>query len=535
MIKNDRLIAFAVSALLYLFAGNTTVRAAILSRSRGQQHQDLEMRYDSCRQMIKSGLSSHLSDYIHCAYTELEIGNQLQNHEMIIQGYIDLGRTLYSMGKYDLALQNIHKALLLLQTHESDTQNADANKLTGAIYTKLCEPDLAEKYLKEAYTFYYRNNDTTNLIKTMGELATVHGQRGEYERCLSGLNELYYLCYKYEKPHLQLIALLNMALAYKSSDQVEKGLHTLHRIDLEIPDSLITTRPEYHTGYLLQRGELYAMQGRHKEACRDFQAGLRMAQAADNWEAQTDLFKNLSLVSLQQKQYDSLSDWFHGFLAAQDSLKKHANPNRISEKELIYDITNKDKQLEKLELRIWQNRIIVLSITVIVILLLGFATYLYYHHAKIQKAKMAQWHQERKQDKNTMTDIAIYFHELKTVVRQVSQTLHEAGRTLPDNEKRSIQQCCLQLNDIVSENKALLNSFTDARYSDFIRQLSAAYPELSNTEKRICAMLLVGFSSKDIANVLNCSDRSLNNSRSKIRKKLHIPEKESILQFLKSL
>lgn len=517
---------------LHLLFGQTAAYGAILSR--GKQQHNLERVYDSCHQIITTGTNTDLSNYIQCAYTELEIGNQLQNQEMIIQGYIDLGRTLYSMKKYDLALQNAHKALLLLQSYESDTQNADANKLTGAVYTALEEPDLAEKYLKEAYAFYYKTNDTTNLFKTMGELATVHGQRHEYERCIESLNELYYLCYKHQKTQLQLIASLNMALAYKLAGKVEKGLHTLHRIDLEIPDSLAHL-PAFRTGYLLQRGELYALQHRYMEADRDFQEGLRLAQTSGNWQAQTELLKNLVLITLEQQQYDAMPVWFHQLLSAQDSLKTHANPNRIFERELMYDITNKDKQLEKLKQRIQQNRIIELSVIIIVILILSLVGYLYYLRVKAHKAKMAQWHKERKQDKDTMTDIAIYFHELKSVIGQVSSTLHNIGRTLPDNEKRNIQQCCLQLNDIVSENKALLNSFTDARYSDFIQKISLLYPDLSDSEKRICAMLLVGFSSKDIANVLNCSDRSLNNSRSKIRKKLSIPEKESILHFLKSL
>lgn len=525
-------ISSLVFLSLHLFFGQATAYGAILSR--GKQQHNLEKVYDSCHQMIMAGTDAHLSNYIHCAYTELEIGNQLQNQEMIIQGYIDLGRTLYSMKKYDLALQNAHKALILLQSYESDAQNADANKLTGAVYTALEEPDLAEKYLKEAYAFYHKTNDTTNLFKTMGELATVHGQRHEYAACIAALYELYYLCYKHQKAQLQLIASLNMALAYKLSGEVEKGLHTLHRIDLEIPDTLASL-PEFRTGYLLQRGELYVMQNRYAEAYRDFQNGLRLAQSIGNWKTQIEFLKNLSLISIEQKQYEAWPTWFHQLLAAQDSLKAHANPNRIFERELIYDITNKDKQLEKLEQRIQRNRIIELGIIVLVALILGLAGYLYYRRIKAHKAKMAQWHKERKQDKDTMTDIAIYFHELKSVVTKVSSTLHNIGRTLPDNEKRNIQQCCLQLNDIVSENKALLNSFTDARYSDFIQKISLLYPDLSDSEKRICAMLLVGFSSKDIANVLNCSDRSLNNSRSKIRKKLSIPEKESILHFLKSL
>lgn len=48
-------------------------------------------------------------------------------------------------------------------------------------------------------------------------------------------------------------------------------------------------------------------------------------------------------------------------------------------------------------------------------------------------------------------------------------------------------------------------------------------------------MLSSNFSSKEIASVLNCSDRSLNNTRSRIRKKLGIPEGSSLSDFLKNL
>ena len=50
-------------------------------------------------------------DDIECAYMEIEIGNKLKDKSIIMQGNIDLGRGLYALGKYDFALQYVHKAL----------------------------------------------------------------------------------------------------------------------------------------------------------------------------------------------------------------------------------------------------------------------------------------------------------------------------------------------------------------------------------------------------------------------------------------
>lgn len=48
-------------------------------------------------------------------------------------------------------------------------------------------------------------------------------------------------------------------------------------------------------------------------------------------------------------------------------------------------------------------------------------------------------------------------------------------------------------------------------------------------------MLLINFSTKEITNVLNLSERSINNIRSKIRKKMSIPDYMSISDFLKNV
>lgn len=105
-----------------------------------------------------------------------------------------------------------------------------------------------------------------------------------------------------------------------------------------------------------------------------------------------------------------------------------------------------------------------------------------------------------------------------------------------EREKKAIRKLHQQLDESFSDNsKAQIYHFIDDNYSDFIERISRKYPDLLVSEKRICAMLLINFSTKEIAKVLNMSEQSVNNIRSKIRKKLGISESISISIFLKNI
>ena len=74
---------------------------------------------------------------------------------------------------------------------------------------------------------------------------------------------------------------------------------------------------------------------------------------------------------------------------------------------------------------------------------------------------------------------------------------------------------------------------------DIISTAPALNYELTNLsarEKQICAMVKIGLSSKEIANMLNVSVNTVLNQRTRIRKKLGIPESTTnLVTFLENL
>lgn len=75
--------------------------------------------------------------------------------------------------------------------------------------------------------------------------------------------------------------------------------------------------------------------------------------------------------------------------------------------------------------------------------------------------------------------------------------------------------------------------FNDA-HPDFQKKLLEQYPILSQTELKICTLLKVGLTSREIANMLALSIRSVENHRFRIRKKLDISD-QNIAQMLNAV
>lgn len=76
---------------------------------------------------------------------------------------------------------------------------------------------------------------------------------------------------------------------------------------------------------------------------------------------------------------------------------------------------------------------------------------------------------------------------------------------------------------------------TAASDQEFTEQLLKQFPELSAKELKICALLKAGLSTKEITQLLSISDRTVENHRYHIRKKLNLPPNSNLATFFATL
>ena len=72
----------------------------------------------------------------------------------------------------------------------------------------------------------------------------------------------------------------------------------------------------------------------------------------------------------------------------------------------------------------------------------------------------------------------------------------------------------------------------DLVYENYLKKLGEAYPELSVSDKKLCAYLKMDLSSKDIAPLLNMSIRSVEMNRYRLRKKMGLERDVNLGEFL---
>ena len=75
----------------------------------------------------------------------------------------------------------------------------------------------------------------------------------------------------------------------------------------------------------------------------------------------------------------------------------------------------------------------------------------------------------------------------------------------------------------------------DAMHKNFVSKLMMRCPNLTEQEKRLAILLRLGFSSKEIASLLNITTKSVEISRYRFRKKLKLERDENLVQYIQLL
>lgn len=115
-------------------------------------------------------------------------------------------------------------------------------------------------------------------------------------------------------------------------------------------------------------------------------------------------------------------------------------------------------------------------------------------------------------------------NELKGEVSELT-TAEGAGR-VKSIAARIIRQINTQLKD--DSDWQLSESYFNTIYDGLLDRLRARYPQLSQTDLRMCVYIKLNLSTKEIAELMNISPRSVEMARYRLRKKLGLGPNDHI-------
>lgn len=136
--------------------------------------------------------------------------------------------------------------------------------------------------------------------------------------------------------------------------------------------------------------------------------------------------------------------------------------------------------------------------------------------------------------------------ELVSFLLQLSQKnelLSKVGKqlksleTVADKNLKQLPQLLgmLQEDAAISLDWTVIESQLDKIHPGFLMRLQSKHPSVSLKDKKLCAYLRLGLSSKEISGLLNITSKSVEISRIRLRKKLKLSDKTRLANYLSQL
>lgn len=99
------------------------------------------------------------------------------------------------------------------------------------------------------------------------------------------------------------------------------------------------------------------------------------------------------------------------------------------------------------------------------------------------------------------------------------------------------------INGVIADHNSQQNSMSwkefetrfENVYEDFYKRLKERFPDLTAAEKKLCALLRLNLTSKEIAALTFQASQSVDMARYRLRKKLGLPQEGNLASFLEQI
>ncbi len=255
------------------------------------------------------------------------------------------------------------------------------------------------------------------------------------------------------------------------------------------------------------------------------------------------LLEMAAMDSLEHKHEDFIRHYVQG-IKLRDSIWSQENRSRIAELQIIHETEQKEQAISQLEQKIRMSRfrqktilggsLLVVFLLVIVLLNLQKRRTIIQQNFIIKQQEHEKAEAELDFNRRELTGKALSLARSDEIIRQLKKDI-QAVLARTDNKGCDELRSAMRLLKSKDNSRQLWKEF-EVRFNElnegFINRLTNLYPALSPAEIRLCAMLRLQMSTKEIAEMIRRSTRTIEYTRNNARKKMGISIGENLVQHL---
>ncbi|WP_108805405.1 hypothetical protein [Aquimarina sp. Aq107] len=473
--------------------------------------------------------------------------------------------------KVDSAFYHINRSIKLCKENNLIKELHNSYLSLGSIYGKIRNYEKSLEVNLKAYDFYKKqnsNNHKTILRALQINIASTYSLLGDYELAhqyyikilqdpdfdstsihYSQLHQNIALNLKRQKNFDDAIMWLNKGLELTKinnhklvKNDILKGMcdvYLLKNENIKAEKIYHLINEDYNWNKDFYLGMIYLGLNKLQDAEVLF---LKAIEKEKDDRKNMDSFHKLSEVYAKQNLWKRAKESKDKYYAIKDSLTSLNNKEIIKNNEIAFKLIEEELLNKQLDI---ENRLLVaknkrqfnIIVGVTLLFLIGvLCFFLLIKNIRVNRELIGL----KKTEKKLLEDkVQLRENELNMTVVAITnrQKMFEELKKEIDKFDKSSPQ----IKNLKNKLKALMMSGDDlfaiqdrveSRYPGLITQLKKAYPQLSNTEIRYCVFTKLNLSIKETASVLGVSADTVKTSRSRIKKKMNIPESYTLGKYL---
>lgn len=449
---------------------------------------------------------------------------------------------------YEKAYDGYWEALLLAEKTNDSIAKADVYLGLGWLYTLYKRNQEALKYFDRSLEIRKKmvKNNKLNigfLIENYFSIASFYRVNKQYEKA---------------KTYLDSISLLNKNNVIEEDYYSTSELGYLAVLDNEVDTGLgyldkaaeyfEANEPSYLVVIYALYGNVYRKLGMLDKSESYFLKSLDVSKTyKSHLNYRLFVYEELHKLYLQQKDYKNAIEFLEKAKNLDEKIYSVQNNQHLFEIKDKFRIEQKKQediakqqrilQLEQ-EDKVWLLKTIILVVTIVFLLIFGYLTIRNIRNKhKNEKLVIQERQKERlKRHKEVLelknkelTESALRLIEKDEFIASIKTRLANQKDNVDVNViKRILKSMQGSPNSNWSEFEA---RFTTINQS-FYKNLKAKFPQLKQTDLKICALVKLNFSSKDMARLLGISVESVHTSRHRLRKKLNLKRNDNLEEFI---
>lgn len=469
-----------------------------------------------------------------------------------IKSLADAAYARAHMAMYSQSYDIYWEALLLAEASNCAIGKAIVSKGLGWLYSFYGKSSMAVAYFKRGINIYKTELKDPDKIQILLDnyyaLATVYRKNNELQLASNYLDSCRAIIDSLPDGHPRWIEAERGYILYKRGE-VQAALEKLN-----IVEGYFT---EFDPSYLIILypflGDIHKDLGNLKQAESYYQQTLELA---DTYQSHLDLvpdiyeglsriyfaqqdyrkaYKNLQMAKAQyETQFSVRSEGNQGLLEIKDTYRKEKErqANLIKEQRLA--------QLEQ-ENRISELKLIILISTIVFLIILGFLIYRYIR-SKFKAEKRLLNHQRALElekanevlaiKNKELTASALHALEREELLSEIKNELMEMKKNTDSKDVGKLVRS-IDLNTNKSWEEFEIRFL--AVHDGFYNRLREKFPKLTQSDHKLCALIKLNFSSKDMARLLGISIESVHTTRYRLRKKLGLQRSDNLEDFIANI